>query len=128
MKQKIIIALLTSILFVGCTTLAQIRSENRQNLLHLSVGASKQDVLRIMGTTTKKASDGSVITNPYRTEMYKVNDNTFELLLYYTDLKKRDGAITDDELTPIVIKNGKVDGWGWSYWNNIIKKYEIRVR
>lgn len=62
-----------------------------------------------------KRDDKSVITNPYRTEMYKINDDIFEVFLYYTDLKKNDGAITDDELTPIIIKNGKVDGWGWSY-------------
>jgi len=128
MKQKIAMAIFTSLLLAGCVTTAQVRGENRQNLMHLSVGLNKQDVLKVMGTETKKTDVGSVITNPYRTEMYKVNNNTFELLLYYTDLKKSDGAITDDELTPIIIKNGKVDGWGWSYWNNIIKKYEIRVR
>jgi len=120
--------MLISILVTGCVTTAQVRAENRQNLLHLSVGASKQDVLNKMGIKTIKTKNGSVITNPYRTEMYKVDKDTFELLLYYTDLKKSDGAITDDELTPIILKNGKVDGWGWSYWNNLIKKYEIRVR
>ena len=60
--------------------------------------------------------------------MYRTDDSVFELLLYYTDIKKADGAITDDELTPIVLKDGRVDGWGWSYWNNVIQKYEIRVR
>ncbi len=128
MKYKIIIGILISVLIVGCVTTAQVRAENRQKLLHLSVGESKQDVLHKMGTQTIETENGSVITNPYRTEMYKVGSNTFELLLYYTDLKKSDGAITDDELTPIVMKNGKVDGWGWSYWNNLINKYEIRVR
>ncbi len=43
-------------------------------------------------------------------------------------MKKADGAITDDELTPIVILDGKLDGWGWSYWNNLVQKYEVRLR
>jgi hypothetical protein len=34
--------------------------------------------------------------------MYKAGGHTFELLFYYTGIKKTDGAITDDELTPIV--------------------------
>ena len=80
-----------------------------------------------MGTETVSA-EGSVITNPYRTELYRSGTHTFELVLYYTDIKKADGAITDDELTPIVLVDGIVDGWGWSYWDAVVKKYEIRVR
>ncbi len=82
-----------------------------------------------MGTKTIRADDtGTVITNPYRNEMYRSSGHVFELLLYYTDIQKADGAITDDELTPLIVKDGKLDGWGWSYWNDIVKKYEIRVR
>lgn len=112
----------------GCASLSDIRAQNRQKLLQLSIGASKADVLRIMGTETVKADEGSVITNPYRSELYRSGAHTFELILYYTDIKKADGAITDDELTPIILMDGKVDGWGWSYWDAVVKKYEIRVR
>ena len=27
-----------------------------------------------------------------------------------------------------IILDEKLDGWGWSYWNNLIQKYELRVR
>ena len=129
LKRRITILLCLSILLTACsTTTAQVRADNRENLLNLSIGMSKEKVLDIMGKDVDKTKDGHIITNPYRTEMYQVNGNIFELLLYYTDLKKNDGAITDDELTPIVIKNGKVDGWGWSYWDDIVKKYEVRIR
>ncbi|MEC8479353.1 MAG: DUF3192 domain-containing protein, partial [SAR324 cluster bacterium] len=36
-----------------------------------------------------------------------------ELLYYHTDLKTPDGAVTDDELTPVVLIEDKVIGWGW---------------
>jgi len=36
------------------------------------------------------------------------------LLFYYTDLKAADNAITDDELTPVVLMDNKVVGWGWT--------------
>jgi len=47
-----------------------------------------------------------VITNPYCSETLKGKDGyTYEVLFYYTDIKKQDGAITDDELTPLVFKD-----------------------
>ena len=128
---------LVAVTVIGCTSLdpidprpslEQIRAQNRQNLLQLSPGITKSDVLKIMGTETISAKYGNVITNPYRTEMYRAGGHTFELIFYYTDKKKSDGAITDDELMPIVILDGKLDGWGWSYWNNLVQKYELRVR
>ncbi len=81
-----------------------------------------------MGTETVTSDRGDVITNPYRTEMYRSNSHSFELLLYYTDKKRADGAITDDELTPIILKDGKLEGWGWSYWEGLVETYELHVR
>jgi len=127
MLKKISIFIIFSIILSGCAQLSQIRADNRQKLNQLSSGMTKQEVLNVMGTKTVTAQD-TVITNPYRTEMYRSNGHVFEIILYYTDIHKQDGAITDDELTPLVIIDGKLDGWGWSYWNNLINKYEIRVR
>ena len=128
MLKRIIVIFMAATVLVGCVSTATIRAENRQKLMQLSAGMSKQEVLATMGTKTIRADSGTVVTNPYRSEMYRVSESVFELLLYYTDKKAADGAITDDELTPIVIKDGKVDGWGWSYWNDLVKKYEIRAR
>jgi hypothetical protein len=128
MFRNIFILCIVVIFLNGCVSTSQIRADNRERLINLSVGISKQEVLEIMGTETIRADNATIITNPYRTEMYRTGDSVFELVLYYTDLQKADGAITDDELTPIVVKDGVVDGWGWSYWNDAIQKYEIRVR
>ena len=127
MLKKLLIFIMFSTILSGCASLTQIRADNRQKLNGLSVGMTKQEILNVMGTKTVQAQ-GSVITNPYRTEMHRTNGHVFEIVLYYTDIQKQDGAITDDELTPLVIMDGKLDGWGWSYWNNVINKYEIRVR
>ena len=67
-------------------------------------------------------------TNPYRSEILQGSNETFEVLYYYTDVKKADGAITDDELTPLVFKDKKLIGWGWSFLGQNIEKYEIRIR
>ncbi len=108
--------------------LGEIRGNNRENILKINLGMSKQDVLTIMGTKTITAKYGYVITSPFRSDMHRVKGISLEILYFYTDKKSADGAITDDELTPVIIKNGKVDGWGWSYWKDLIKKNEIRIR
>lgn len=129
MLRNFLIVMTVTVFLSGCaSSTSQIRADNRQRLMGLSVGLSKQEVLEKMGTKTIQANDGTVVTNPYRTEMYHAKGSVFELLLYYTDIQKSDGAITDDELTPIVLKDEQVDGWGWSYWNDVMQKYEIRVR
>ena len=58
------------------------------------------------------------IDNPYRTEVLTGKDGkTYEVLYYYTDLNARDDKITDDELTPVVLQDGKLVGWGYPFLN-----------
>lgn len=110
----------------------QARSENRTRLLRLELGMDRATVLQTMGTTPVRVRDGTTVTdtinNPYRSEMYRANDHVFEIVYYYTDRKAADNAITDDELTPLVLKDGVLDGWGWSYLKDTAAKYEVRLR
>ena len=125
--KRLLVIMLTCLLLSGCATVDSIRADNRQNLIKLSMGMSKAEVLNTMGTKTIWA-EGTTINNPYRSETLQGKDKTLEVLYYYTDIKRADGAITDDELTPIVFDNGKVIGWGWSFLEDNKNKYEIRVR
>jgi len=68
------------------------------------------------------------INNPYRSETLKGKDGkNYAVLFYYTDVKNKDNAITDDELTPIVLLDGKLVGWGWSFLNDNVSKYNTQV-
>ncbi len=129
MKSLTIMAFL--ILLTGCTSVEYIRAKNRENLIKLNIGMTKEQVLKVMGTKTEFADDGSgmIVNNPYRSEIVKADDGSIlEILLYYTDMKSVDGAVTDDELTPIVISNGVLIGWGWSFLGDKVEKYQIYVR
>lgn len=133
MKRAALLPLL--LVTIGCATVNEldtIRTTNRSRLLNLRASMSRGDVLKVMGTETKTyhRTDSVLETmnNPYRTEMYKSGEHQFEILYYYTDVKKRDDAITDDELTPLVLKDGLLDGWGWSYLTDVAAKYELRIR
>lgn len=135
--RKISLLLVMVLFLSGCaTTFSQIASDNRTNLLQLSIGMTKENVLSIMGTKTRYANYNervsryvdAPINNPYRSEIMQGNNKTFEVLYYYTDIKSVDDAITDDELTPLVFDEGKLIGWGWSFLQDNIQKYEIRWR
>ena len=132
--KKTIVVFILCLLITGCTTTDQVRAKNRLNLLKLSVGITKEEVLNIMGTETIKTYDygGPTINNPYRNEILQGKDKTFEVLYYYTDKKNDIGyygvIITDDELTPLVFDDGKLIGWGWLFVQENIQKYEIRLR
>jgi len=140
--MKKIMSVLLCLGLIGCaTTLQQAISPNRENLLKLSIGMSKEEVVRIMGTQSFSAggsdfiratnsSKGPEVTinNPYRSEILQGKDKTFEVLYYVTDDKAGSGVITDDDLTPLIFDNGKLIGWGRSFLQDNIQKYEIRIR
>jgi len=120
-------------------SISQTTAVNRTNLLKLSLGISKDEAISIMGTKPiganytelsgkRKITRGITITNPYRSEILQGKDKTLEVIYYVTDDKNNDGAISDDELTPLVFDNGKLIGWGWSFLENNVRKYELRIR
>ena len=137
--------------WIAVPTLDTVRAQNREGLSQLSVGMPKADVLRVMGTETiqtytrpalpsgkgtSRIPDrtemhfrDTLINNPYRTETSHTADGTFvEILLYYTDRQSADHAITNDELTPLIIEGGLLAGWGWSYLEQNVQKYRIELR
>lgn len=134
---------ITGFLFLmGCTQLfytpQDLMSNNRAHLSSLHVGMTKDEATIIMGTEGKSmcltpgplfiCMGSELINNPYRTTGFKMDDKAYDVLYYWTDVKNLDGAITDDELTPLIFENGKLIGWGRELVDSTLKKYELRVR
>ena len=142
--MKKLLVVLLCLWLVGCATYSGIRNKNRENINRLSLGMSKQEVSDIMGTETVTATPGLMagvvslgasnmanekISNPYKTEVLTTEEGkTLEVLYYYTDVQSRDGALTDDELTPVILEDNKVIGWGRSFLDKNIDKHELRIR
>jgi hypothetical protein len=121
--------LVAAIAVVACATLGELRSENRQNLQRLEEGMTRAQVHEVMGRWEKRTQSRTYVTNPYRTErLPTLGGGTASLLWYYTSLKARDGAITDDELTPVVLRADTVVGWGWSMLTERGDSYTVRIR
>jgi len=122
MKKLCVLLMILSI--AGCVSSnEQIRTKNRENLLRLSLGMAKFDVLQIMGTQTVES-----ITNPYKVETPKGKDGSlYEVLFYHTDLRNKDGLVADNELTPMVFENGQLIGWGWAFLSEVVPNYRYQI-
>ncbi|HEY5367759.1 MAG TPA: DUF3192 domain-containing protein [Hanamia sp.] len=116
----------------------EVGSYNQANLLKIDLGVSKNKVLEVMGgiqkiqtyTTTsfvtKKQS--IIINNPFSRD-FKTDTagNTMEILWYYTDVNKADGAITKEQQTPIILEKNAVVGMGWDFYEDYAKRKGITL-
>ena len=122
--------LLLAALLAGCSTLfmdpiEQLRNANKENIGRVNVGHTRLEVETIMGKAHAGGGLPEVVfgrvqylrvTNPMREEDMRGADGLdYRVLFYYTDLKTKDDKITDDELTPIVLRDGNVAGIGYGF-------------
>lgn len=114
----------------GCSTLMvdpleQLRNHNKQNLAKVAPGMTRMEVESVMGHEHAGGGLPEVVfgrvqylraKNPMREETVRGADGADYLVLYYyTDTKQLDDRITDDELTPVVFRDGKVVGVGYPF-------------
>jgi hypothetical protein len=122
------------------------REANQANVARLTPGMSRDEVVSIMGTRalprplgtegsgqarTERDSMGVVqvqvltgssapaLYNPMRTGTYEAGEHTWEVLFYYARLVEDDGVVSDDELEPVVLRDGFLAGVGWVYWREV---------
>jgi len=125
-----------------------VRENNKENLKKLKPGMSIREVLTVMGTETRGSSfpiveevgetitdigfsfltSSQTVRNPYRTQVLQHGRNTTEVFYYYTNVTKKDGEITDDELTPVVFENGVLVGWGNDFVKECLRGKEFFAR
>lgn len=132
------LAVWLSALIAGCSTLMldpleQLRTENKAKMEKLSVGMTRMEVESVMGNARAGGGLPEVLfgrvqylaaQNPMREEPLKGTDGAdYLVLFYYTDVRERDDKITDDELTPVVLRDGKVAGIGYRFLGERAPKY-----
>jgi len=87
---------------------------NQDHIEQLKIGMNEDAVLKLMGFMRAESHDG-LVRNPFRREGYVADNGVrYEILYYYTHPYAKFHNILDADLTPILIKNGQVVGWGWS--------------
>ena len=109
--KKLVIIITLAVIISGC-----VEERNRKNLNQLEVGITRVQVLEIMG-------------EPYRREAQGNN----EWLLYPTELKSSRGVMgfpdlaESEWLTPLLLKEGKLKGWGQNYWTTKEQKFDVKI-
>ena len=143
---------LTVLALAGCTSATSFRESNRVNLDRLVIGMDRIAVLSVMGVGQQRQFTGSevdqpigtgrdsagvmsvripvggnrpVLYNPHRGELYNADGSSWEVLYYYTRVQHNDGMVTEDELTPIVLRDDVLIGWGWKFWAEEVRASEI---
>jgi len=126
------IFLFLSLFLVGCATTQTANIKNLSNLSQISVGMSQEEVSRIMGDsvivgyeiTSEKSGAFKPITvrNPQRSETIQRGGKVYQAVFYFTSIRQEDGSITDDELTPLIFRDGRLVGQGWPFLNKILRK------
>jgi len=87
--------------------LVQIERDNRLALESLRPGMGLREVQGVMPH------------EPDFSEALTVDGASYRALFYRTQRVARDGAITRDETTPLVFRNGELTGWGETVWSEL---------
>ena len=97
-------------------------ASNLTRIAKLSVGMSKADVIKTMGTDSAKTNDG-IVNNPWTTESFTGKDGAkYEVLYYVTRNNPPFSPIAKYLTTPVIFKGGKVTGWG----NDALEKVQSK--
>ena len=143
--------LLIGLAVAACASAGGFRETNLDNLDRLRTGMTRDQVFDVMGTESVSAAGTEsagpvgiaedtlgvnslqvpiggprpVLQNPHRNEVYEAGGSDWEVLFYYTRVSADDGRVTDDELTPVVLRDGTLVGIGWEYWAEQASLYAI---
>ncbi len=133
--------LLTVVIVAGCShRLAALNDPNGEwvpirvtagqgqvNLNRVEIGMTRNQVFEIMGTKTHYGKPhygkATITPHPYKREIVKDGNKEYEILYYYTKHTKG-----NDSLTPVVLLDGKVSGWGWNYLRSTVGNSQRRAQ
>lgn len=109
--KKTIVVLLAVIFLSACASkgkqMTRLANENSQNITQLKIGMSYSAVMSLMGTKSVYS-----LSNPMRTESFISSQGRNVQVLYYCTLMGHFGRCYERDVTPVVLQNGRVTGWG----------------
>lgn len=136
MNQRLLVMglMAVSIVLSGCANKTDtLMRVNNARIMNLQRGMTPEQAINHIGPSGDESTP-----NPFKSELYPAGNVIFRILYFYSQRQRVEprifgvevlnGIITDDELMPVVFKDDKLDGWGWNYWEDTAKKYEIVVR
>ena len=111
--KQVVVSLLLMFALAACSTFGGLRDENRANLRKIENGMTRAQVVGLMGNKTASGL-GDSISNPYQREIFVDRLGVeYEILYYYTD--RIEAKTWQAGTTPVVLREGRVAGTGWSF-------------
>lgn len=101
-------------------------SEKDPRILQLTAGITRDSALKILS-----GGSSDSLANIYRREQYLLNGKMVEILFYSPEgLKESQGgaAAPESTLRPVIVTEGTVNGWGWTYFDSVARVNNIRAR
>lgn len=129
--HTVVVGLVAIVAFSGCGTanVAAYRdgvSANQQALASLELGMTRHEAVQIMGQGEIVRYKKIYLVDPWRSESFTLADGTeVLLLLYLTQFPKKYASPDDRALTPLVFEDGSLVGWGWSYLDRNLDRYQV---
>jgi hypothetical protein len=128
LTRRVPLAALTGLAALSCASgFESVQSESRSKLYLLEKGMTREQVREVMGTEPMEYNRGlfrtAAIPNPWDEEAHVVGGESVAILYYVTNIQDSDGEIGDDELTPLVLVQGRLAGWGWPF----LEAFEARI-
>ena len=98
---------------------------NSSRLLRLEPGMSKSQILEAMGT-----KNALYINNPYLVSSFSIQEDNITVIYYFTRNPNNvyEAIVTFDRLTPLVLLNGKLIGWGEESLRRAQDKYDFTIK
>ena len=117
-------------LAAGGTALVSVACSDTR-LENLSAGISRDSALAILN----EGASGDSLARVYRQDSYLLqnregNAHVANILFYNRrGIKEAENpTLSRDDTTPIVVSDGKVIGWGWTYYDSLAKANNIPAR
>jgi hypothetical protein len=102
---------------------------NRANVQSLRLGMNASELDSAMGRGELVHYRAIRLANPWRSEAFRLEDGTNVAILYYvTERQHRYRIAADEELTPVILENDVLVGWGWSFVNRNLERYQVRSK
>lgn len=100
----------------ACAAIVIVAACGDRRLKKLSTGIDKDSVTVVMSSDV-----------PYRAQDFLTGGKHWEVLLYARGDTAAVDTIAWRKLSPVVMTDGKVAGWGWGYWEEQASMLNIPV-
>ncbi len=109
----------------GYTNNIMLAKINSSRLALLDPGMSKSQVLETMGT-----QNATFVNNPYLVSLFNIKEDYITIIYYFTKNPGGGykGTPTIKNLTPLILLNGKLIGWGDEALRRAQDKYDLTIK